>query len=270
VKFLSLFVIALTLVTPCLQAQVPPLPEDAQTRWEIGGTDEIVVHLLFDTATVADRLPDGLRYVTLADVAGNLPPAKAHLAAHPEHARYGVSFLEIARADHFSIDGREPQWRQNGAAALWFARVTPTGLKNEHARGSEHVSLQILVPDRAYVEYMNTKGHYAQYGDVTLRRGRSGVRRGTIQTADLQVEAACTPSGELRTGGPSYQTIYPPRDTVNTFLILAFNGNRDGECQGKWKISGTNPLSKAVVVGVPVFACCGHLLGGAYKMPDQK
>ena len=269
-KFLRLFVITLTSVTPCLQAQVPPLPKDAQTRWEIGGTDEIAVQLLFDTAAVAERLPDGLRFVTLADVASKLPAARAHLAAHPEHTQYGVSFLEVARSDHFSIDGREPQWRKDGAAALWFARVTPTGLKNERARGSEYVSLLILVPDRAYVEYMNTKGHYAQYGDVTLRREESGVRRGTIQTADLQVEAACTPSGELRTGGPSYQTIYPPRDTVNKFLILAFNGNRDGECQGKWKISGTNPLSKAVVVGAPVFACCGHFLGGAYKMPDRK
>jgi hypothetical protein len=47
--------------------------------------------------------------------------------------------------------------------ALWFARVTPAGLTNERARGSEYVSLLILVPDRAYVEYMNAKGHYAEY-----------------------------------------------------------------------------------------------------------
>ncbi len=125
------------MVTPGLQAQVPPLPERAQTRWEIGGTDEIAVQLLFDSAAVAERLPDGLRFVTLADVASKLPAARVYLAAHPEHAQYGVSFLEIARQDHFSIDGREPQWRKNGAIALWFARVTPTGRNNERARGSD-------------------------------------------------------------------------------------------------------------------------------------
>jgi hypothetical protein len=131
------------------------------------------VQLLFGTAAVAERLPDGLRFVTLADVASKLPAARAHLAAHPEHTQYGVSFLEIARSDRFSIDGREPRWRKDGAIALWFARVTPTGLNNGRARGTGYVSLQLLVPDRAYVEYMNTKGHYAQYGDVTC----AGTRR---------------------------------------------------------------------------------------------
>src|SRR4029450_5661921 len=108
-KLLNFLVIAVTLVAPCTQAQVPPLPEGAKTRWVIAGTDEIAVQLLFDTAGVADRLPDGLRFVTLSDVASKLPAAQAYLAAHPEHAQYGVSFLEIASGD-FSIDGRKPQW----------------------------------------------------------------------------------------------------------------------------------------------------------------
>jgi hypothetical protein len=251
------------------RAQVPTLPEGAQTRWVITGNEEITVQLLFDTAGVADRLPDGLRFVTLTDVASRLPAAQDYLAAHPEHAQYGVSFLEIASGD-FSIDGRKPQWPKNGANALWFAQVTSTGQKDERVRGPEHLSLLLLVPDRDYAKYMNTRGHYGQYGDVTLHRDKAGVRHGTIKTADLQVEAACTPTGELRTRGLIYQTIYPPRETVNAFLVLAVNGLRDGECRGTWKISGTHPLCKAIAVGAPIFGCCGNLLGGAYKMQDAK
>jgi hypothetical protein len=114
VRAVRLFVIALALLPLRSQAQVPPLPEGAWTRWEIGGTDEIAVQLLFDTAAVAERRPKGLRFVTLADVASKLPAAGAHLAAHPEHAHYAVSFLEIAHQDHFSIDGREPNWHKKG------------------------------------------------------------------------------------------------------------------------------------------------------------
>jgi hypothetical protein len=270
VKIVSLLGIAAMPVAFCLQAQVPPLPEGAQTNWKIGGgTDEIAVQLLFDTSAVADRLPEGFRFVTLTDVASKFPPAQDHLTAHPEHAQYGVSILEIAAQKLFSIDGHEPQWPKNGAIAIWLARVAST-MKNELVRGQEHLSLLILVPDKGYVEYMRSKGHYAEYGDVTLRRDESGVRHGSIQTTSLQVDAACTPTVELKTHGSSYQTIYQPRGTVNTFLILAFNGNRDGECKGSWKISGENPLSKAVTVGVPVYACCGEFLGGAYKMQDSK
>jgi hypothetical protein len=269
INILRFFIIMLTLVAPGLlvPVQVPPLPEGARTRWEIGGTDEIAIQLLFDTSTVVERLPEGLRFVTLADVASKFPPAQAHLVAHPEHAHFGVSFLEIAHQDLFSIDGREPRWPKDGAIAFWAARVIPAGLKNDRARGQEHVLLLILVPDRAYVEYMKAKRHYAEYGDVSLRRDESGVRYGTIQTVGLQVEAKCKPTSELKVGGPTYQTMYQPRGAMNTFLILAFSGNRDGECQGNWKISGSNPLTKAVIIGTSVFACCGSFLGGAYAMP---
>jgi hypothetical protein len=264
-QIMRMSVITIALLLPWLQAQVPPLPEGAQTRWEIAGTDEIAVQLLFDTTSVAKRLPEDFRFVTLGDVADNWPTARTYLATHPEQSGYGVSILEIARQDHFSIDGREPRWGASGAAALWLARVAAIGLKEERTRGSEYVSLLILIPDRAYVEYMNKKGHYAEVGQVTLRSDKLGVRHGTIDTTALHVEATCTPRAELSTGGPSYQTIYPPRGTVDSFLILAFSGNRDGQCQGSWKISGTNPLAKAIVVGTPIYACCGQFVGGAYK-----
>jgi hypothetical protein len=269
-RILVVLAIAVALSLPGSPAQVPPLPEGPQTRWEIGGTDEIAVQLLFDTAPFVERLPNDLRFATRTDVADKWPEAHAYLTAHPEQARYGVSVLEIAHQDHFSIDGREPEWGENGAAGLWFARVISNGPLHEQARGDEHAWLFHLIPDRAYVEYMNGKGHYAAYGEVTLRRDESGVRHGTIQTADLRVNAACSPLGELRTAGPSFQTLYPPRGTTNMFLVLAFDGNRDGECRGTWNIAGANPLATAVVVGAPVFACCGRFLGGAYRMPVRK
>src|SRR4029453_10147197 len=121
-KILSFFVIAVTLVTPCLRGQVPTLPEGAQTRWVIAGNEEIAVQLLFDTAGVADRLPDGLRLVTLGGVVSSVPAAHGHLEGHPEHPQFGVSFLEIA-SGAFPIDDRKPQGPKNGANALWFAQV---------------------------------------------------------------------------------------------------------------------------------------------------
>jgi hypothetical protein len=266
-KALDCILTAIAMVT--VQAQVPRLPEGALTRWEIRGGDEIAVQLLFDAAALADRLPDGLRFVTLTEMASRVPPAREYLTTHPEHAAYGVSFFEIA-SGRFSIDGREPKWPENGANALWFAQVSSIGPKDERTRGQEHLSLLILAPDRAYAEYMNAKGHYAEYGDVTLLQDESGVRHGTITTPDLQVQAVCAPTGELKTRAPIFQTVYAPRGTVNAFLVLAVDGLRDGQCRGTWKISGAHPLSKTIVVGAPVIACCGHLLGGAYATSARK
>jgi hypothetical protein len=64
---------ALLLSTP---AQTPPLPNGAETHWEIDGVNEIAVQMLFDPAMVADRLPPGLRFQTAAgDSAESLPSA---------------------------------------------------------------------------------------------------------------------------------------------------------------------------------------------------
>src|SRR4030095_12443624 len=98
----------------------------------------------------------------------------------------------------------------HGVTGVQTCALPIFGPKDERTRGQEHLSLLILAPDRAYAEYMNAKGHYAEYGDVTLLQNESGVRHGTITTPDLQVQAMCAPTGELKTRAPIFQTVYAP------------------------------------------------------------
>jgi hypothetical protein len=247
-------------------AQIPPLPSGAETHWEIDGVNEIGVHILFDPATVADRLPPNLRFQTLQEIAPKAPFAQKYLAAHPEQAGYGISVLEVVR-QRFSIDGREPQWPRDGAVGLWFAKVISTSPVNERARGSENLFLFALVPDRDYVGYMRRKGHYSTYGDVRLKRDQSGMWHGTIESADLQVEGACRPSTEAsQKGRTGSETFYAPRGEGDHFLVLAWSDHEDHECNGRWEISGSHPLSKAFTIGSSIYACCYRLQGGAYSI----
>jgi|SRR6266571_4702171 len=260
---------ALLLLTP---AQIPPLPDGAETHWEIDGVNEIGVRMLFDPSTVAERLPPGLRFQTLQEIAPKAAPLQGYLAAHPEQAGYGISVLEVVR-QRLVIDGREPKWPQDGAVGLWFAKVTSTSLANERARGSADMFLFLLTlfPDRDYVEYMRRKGHYATYGDARLKKDESGMWHGTIQSADLRVEGACMPSTEtLQKEGSGSQTLYAPRGEGDHFLIIAWSGHEDHECNGKWTITGSHPLSKAVTMGSSIYACCYRLQGGGYRMEAAK
>ena len=104
------------------------LPDAKPTgrNWLIVGPQEVVGWFTFDPAAVADRLPEYLRFVTVGELAtAGIRWAVDYLAHHTAHAGWGVSFLEIVRADTFAIAGREPTWPERGAAAVWFARVLP-------------------------------------------------------------------------------------------------------------------------------------------------
>lgn len=89
-------------------AQPPALPDGAQSHWVVGQPHEIVAYLVFDPATVRDRLPETLRFITVKELAtGNVRWATDHLAEHPAQADWGISFLEIVRTGTFTIDGAE-------------------------------------------------------------------------------------------------------------------------------------------------------------------
>jgi hypothetical protein len=108
---------------------------------------------------------------------------------------YAFGVLEIVR-QRFVIDGRAPNWPQDGAVGPWFDTVASTSQVKERGQGYTTLLLDLLVPDRDYVAYMRGKGHYAVYGDARLKREESGMWHGTIQSTDLQVEGACTPDAK--------------------------------------------------------------------------
>jgi hypothetical protein len=108
-------------------AQVPALPVGFQTKWVVDEPEEIVGYLIFDPATVKERISSFLRFITIEELAADqILWAKEHLSEYPAHADWGISFIEIVRMKTFEIDGRTPEWPEHGAAALWFARVAPS------------------------------------------------------------------------------------------------------------------------------------------------
>lgn len=271
--FLRILVIAsLASVYPAVgRAQIPMLPDGAETAWIVEGAEEIITHVLFDPATVAERLPSGLSFLTMSDLAkaGNAQ-ARAYLETFSDRSEWGVSFLEIVRQEDFRIDGRVPNQPPNGAIALWFAGVKPAP-DSPSAEGGR-LALDLWVPDSAYVAYMRSKGHYASYGDVRLSRTASGVWEGSILVTDLRVLGRCRPGPDVRPLPPGRQLVYPPAGSKTNHVIrTAYAGHQEKTCDDEaWDISGTHPLSNADRIEGSVFQFGYRLHGGAYRPFGQR
>lgn len=251
-------------------AQIPVLPEGAQTKWVVAGPEEIVSYLIFDPVTVEKRISSFLRFITIGELAeGNVPWAKEHLNNYPVHANWGISFIEIVRMKTFEIDGRSPKWPEHGAVALWFARVAPADPAGDLGPGKPFLALEFWLPDRDYVAYMRSKGHYAAYGDVRLRKDPAGNWLGSIQVAGLSVSARCSPAGEIEGfGSAGMQIIFPPADSgITNFVRIAFAGHQIQSCGegASWKFKGVHPLVKGMILGASSFQFGYDLLGGAYR-----
>jgi hypothetical protein len=251
-------------------AQIPALPDGALTRWVVGQPHEVVGYVTFDPATVKDRLPETLRFITLKELAtGGISWAKTHLADHPSRGHWGISFLEIVLAGTFTLDGRSPAWPQDGAAALWFARVAAAEPSSDLGYGQPLLALEFWIPDRAFVAYMRGKGHYATYGDVRLRRTEQAGWRGSVTVAGLRVDADCVPTGPVAggVGSAGAQAFFPPRlSSVENIVRVAFAGHREQECRGdsSWSLQGTHPLARGVVLQPSTLQFGYELIGGAY------
>jgi hypothetical protein len=263
------FAFALFLSVAAL-AQVPTLPGGAQTKWVVAGPEEIVNYLIFDPGTVKEKVPSFLRLLTIKELAdGNVPWAIEHLEKFPAHAEWGISFIEIVRMKTFAIDGRSPAWPDDGAAALWFARVALSDQADDLGPGKPFLALEFWLPDKDYVAYMRGKGHYASYGDVRLRLDADGDWLGSIEADGLNLTAHCSPGDETAGfGSAGMQVIFPPANSgLTDFVRIAFAGHRERSCGegASWKFKGVHPLAKGMILGASSFQFGYELIGGAYR-----
>jgi hypothetical protein len=263
--------LAAALAAEAVSAQIPALPDGTDTRWTVERPDELVAYVLFDPATVKDRLPPTLRFITVGELADQgLQWAKGHLADDPSHRGWGISFLEIVRMGVCDIDGRAPAWPENGAAALWLARVAPSDSAADLGPGVPLLALELWIPDSLFVAYMRGKGYYSTYGDARLRGDPGGDWRGSLVVDGLKVVAECTPTGPVDGGDRSrgMQVFFPPlSSSMTTVVRVAFAGHRIQECAGKssWKFEGTHALAGVVVLGPSTYQFGYRLVGGVYR-----
>jgi hypothetical protein len=250
-------------------AQVPTLADGSDTYWVVDQTEEIVTYVLFDPATVMDSLPSNLRFITIGELAtAGVRWAEDYLTEEPSRGPWGISFLEIARMGTFMIDGHAPDWPQDGAIALWAARVAPSDSSTSLSPGRPLLVLGFWLPDSQYVTYMRDKGHYATFGDVKLRQDPSGKWWGSIGVDGLSVVADCTSIGPV-TGGTSssgMQTLFPPKlSAVTSSVRVAFAGHQIQTCKedSSWKLEGTHALARGVPWGPSTFQFGYHLVGRA-------
>lgn len=249
--------------------QIPALPEGASTMWVVSDPEEIVSWRAFDPSYVSDRLPSGVRFLSLGELSSaGIPWAEDYLDAHPTQREWGVSFLEILHAGEFALNGRSPNWPDGGAVGLWFARIAPVG-DTDLGLGIPFLELEFWVPDTAYVAYMRELGHYASYGDVRLAATPSGERRGSISVEGLALRVSCSPQGPTSGGSSSagIQVLVPPATSpVNGVVRIAFAGHRERACasDAAWMIEGRHPLATTVEIAPSTLQFGYRLVGGLY------
>lgn len=266
------YIVIATSLIHCNEAftQALTIPEGSRSRWVINNAEEIVQYLTFDPATVESSLPDNLRFITLKELAdNNIEWAADYLSSHPSNSNWGVSFLEIVRMQTFTIDGLEPNWPEDGAVALWCARVTSSDSAVKLGPGQLLLVLDFWVPDSTYVVYMQNKGHYATYGEIELFQDSDQTWHGSIRTDKFTAEMLCKPSGPVFGGSGSRgeQTLFPPAYSLLSDVIrVAFAGHREQECDSdsSWRFQGDHPLVQGIPVGSSIYEFGYNLIGGAY------
>ena len=250
--------------------QLAQLPVGAKTRWIVQDPEEIVRYMVFDTATVSERLPAFLRFITVSELAeDHIGWASKHLKICSQHGDWGVAFFEIVRAGRFEIDGRALKLKKGEAIALWCARVAPSGKAGITVKGRPYLMLNFWVPDRVYVRYMRSKGHFAQFGSVSLLQDAAGRWRGSVDTGTIHLSVECKPAGDVRhLGSGGMQTFFPSLGSgINDIVIVSFAGHKERLCSPDthWIVNGTHPLSSAIFLGDTSLQFGYTLIGGAYN-----
>ncbi len=256
------------------------LPAGGTTSWEIRGPEEIVTFALFDPKSPGVSLPAGLQFVSARDA--QMPEVGAYLKEHPDHAGWAFSFIEITRQQAFLLDGRAPTLPENGGIGLWFAPVDPSRLAGEIPKDrfdsiiapslGSVLGLGIWVPDREYVAYMRARGHYAEYGMVTLVTDSVGAFHGEIRLDNLHVRMTATPHGDVQEDPASgTQVLFAPGGKVVHAVVVAGANARHRACTADWSRQGDHPLSRGEFVG-PTYLTTyeAPLKGSAYRVEDVK
>ncbi|HKK61435.1 MAG TPA: hypothetical protein VJ951_02675 [Bacteroidales bacterium] len=269
--FLLALISSTTVVTVESFSQVPSLPDGAQTHWIVDQPKEIVSWILFDPTTVENRLPSTLQFTTVGELASTgIGWAVDYLSENPDKKTWGISFLEIIKTGTFTIDGVAPEWPEKGAAALWFARVTPANPQDDPKPGGSYLALNFWIPDSLFAVTMREKGHYATFGNVTLYQNEDGWWKGVIDTDDLNVVGNCLPTEPIYGGSQSagMQKIFPPNASgVSAVVRIAFAGHRIQYCKDSstWTINGSHALSNGVILEPFEFQFGYDMKGGAYQ-----
>jgi hypothetical protein len=229
---------------------------------------EVVGYVIFDPTDLAGILPPSLRFLTVSELAAQgIPWAADFLAEYEGQASWGISFIELFRAETFSIDGRQPDWEQDGAAALWLARVLPMELGGiELGPGTPLLVLDFSMPDSAYAAYMGGKGYQVTYGSARLAKDAGGTWRGSFHSSGASVTVACTPTGPIG-GGPQSRgsQVLVPSGSAD-LVRIAFAGHRDQQCAepAPWSLEGDGPLARGIIVEPSNVQFGYEMVGGTY------
>lgn len=253
------------------RAQVGPLPEGGETLWRVEGPEQLVAWQAFNPSTVESRLPPNLRFVSIGELAAkDVGWAVEFLAENPGTNTWGVSFVEVVRAEVYSIDGRDITWGADGAAGLWMARVVSHSEDDEVSPASKFLTLAFWIPDGDFVEFSLTRGHFAEHGSVRLRGDTDSSFEATISLPGLSVSGTCAVSDTISAqGSGGSQVFFPPAGSKLTGVVrVAFEGHVTRECRQspEWEISGDHPLASSISIGGIEMQEGYRLIGGAY--PD--
>jgi hypothetical protein len=238
----------------------------------------IVTFLLFNPKDSAVALPEGLSFVALKDVPA--PEFEEHLKKHPEHADWAFSFVEFVRPKTWVLDGKSLILPKDGAIGVWFAPVDHSKLGSlipkdiyDSVLAPSPDALLVLglwIPDSAYVEHMQSRGHRAEYGMATLIKDSNGTYHGELRVDDLTMTAEATPHGDVSyEPDPFTQVFFEPGKRVEKVVILAGEDARERSCTAEWTKSGDHPVTRGVFLGPTFLNVEGPLKGSAYRITDD-
>lgn len=277
---LTLALLALSLAAPG-RADTPSfggLPDGAVSRSEMGPASEFVLYIIFDPALAADRLPPGLRFRTLAEMAERSPEIAEHLKAHPEHAGWAHSAFEIIGSPRMAYDGVAARFGRRGGMAVWYASVARLDKSDPRPRGYQQINLGTWLSDPRLVQHMREKGYPADLGNISFTRSARGEVKGRLDVPGLHVRAYCRLNGQrlspdwARAG--TYETIWNPAGETPAFELVTYMGHLVEDCgEARWRMSGRAPLVRAFdqrgrggrVIANTEFASGYVLRGGLYR-----
>jgi hypothetical protein len=230
-------------------ATIPKLADGAETQWVESIPHEILGTMITKPSLITDRIPDSLRLIRLKDFAEN-PSVNKHLKQHPDHSDWAISIIEFIHQKKFIIDGQNIDLTDKEGTAFWFVPVASRN-KAPNTDIEQVISMGFWMPDSAFVNYLRSKGIYANYGEVQFYNKTNGQWIGRLETEKLNLEMQCIPAGKKQATNPGKQIHYPPLDAqVDNYVRVAFSGQSVQRCSEKsyLKTGKNHPLSKSLSV----------------------